>query len=131
MRLRKNNNKVLDSFSMSGMTDVVFQLLIFFMLTSTLVAPNALKLLMPKKGRPQVQMESTVPTVKIDRNARITLDGRTVRLEDLAARLEARLADAAEKEVKFITDPEATIESVVEVMNIAEDRDYTVVLTQF
>jgi biopolymer transport protein ExbD len=42
-------NKISVNFSSVGMTDVVFNLLIFFMLTSTLVHPTALKLLLPKK----------------------------------------------------------------------------------
>ena len=43
----KSRNKVSPNFNMSSMTDIVFLLLIFFMLTSTLVSPNALKLLLP------------------------------------------------------------------------------------
>ena len=43
----RSRNKVNPNFSMSSMTDIVFLLLIFFMLTSTLVSPNALKLLLP------------------------------------------------------------------------------------
>ena len=43
----RSKNKVIANFSMSSMTDIVFLLLIFFMLTSTLVSPNALKLLLP------------------------------------------------------------------------------------
>jgi biopolymer transport protein ExbD len=45
----QSKNRVNVNFSMSGMTDIVFLLLIFFMLTSTLLAPNALKLLFPSK----------------------------------------------------------------------------------
>ena len=43
----RSKNKVSANFNMSSMTDIVFLLLIFFMLTSTLVSPNALKLLLP------------------------------------------------------------------------------------
>ncbi len=46
----KHRNKVNASFSMSSMTDIVFLLLIFFMVTSTLIAPNALKLLLPESN---------------------------------------------------------------------------------
>src|SRR6056297_1798373 len=46
----KPRNKVSTTFSMSGMTDIVFLLLIFFMVTSTLINPNALKLLLPKSS---------------------------------------------------------------------------------
>jgi biopolymer transport protein ExbD len=44
----RSRNKIQAGFSMSGMTDIVFLLLIFFMITSTLIAPNALKLLLPQ-----------------------------------------------------------------------------------
>ncbi len=43
----ETRNKIDTSFSMASMSDLVFLLLIFFMLTSTLVAPNAIKLLLP------------------------------------------------------------------------------------
>ena len=46
----RSKNKVSANFSMSSMTDIVFLLLIFFMLTSTLVSPNALKLLLPNSN---------------------------------------------------------------------------------
>ena len=44
----KRKTKPEASFSMSSMTDIVFLLLLFFLITSTLVNPNALKLLLPK-----------------------------------------------------------------------------------
>ena len=46
----KKRNKINAAFSMSSMTDIVFLLLIFFMVTSTLIAPNALKLLLPQSN---------------------------------------------------------------------------------
>ena len=86
----KPRNRVLDNFAMSGMSDIVFLLLIFFMLTSTLIAPNALKLLLPSRGQVIIEGESRVPTVTIHNGSRITVDGRTVSLEDLGMRLRAR-----------------------------------------
>ena len=44
----KRSRKANPNFNMSSMTDIVFLLLIFFMVTSTLINPNALKLLLPK-----------------------------------------------------------------------------------
>ena len=46
----KRRNRVSASFSMSSMTDLVFLLLIFFMITSTVVTPSAIKLLLPKSS---------------------------------------------------------------------------------
>ena len=43
----KRKTKVTDSFSMASMTDVIFLLLIFFLVTSTIVAPNVIKVSLP------------------------------------------------------------------------------------
>ena len=55
----KRSTKVISDISMSSMTDIVFLLLIFFLVTSTLVNPNALKLLLPKSTG-QVSAKATV-----------------------------------------------------------------------
>lgn len=47
----KRRNKVSAAFSMSSMTDVIFLLLIFFMVTSTVVFPNAIKVLLPQSQK--------------------------------------------------------------------------------
>ena len=60
----RTRNKVNPNFSMSSMTDIVFLLLIFFMVTSTLIAPTALKLLLPKSSN-QVSAEKPIVTVSI------------------------------------------------------------------
>lgn len=113
---------------MAGMTDIVFLLLIFFMLTSTLIAPNAVKLLMPSPGRPSVITESTVPTVTIYSNTRITVDGNTVEFENLGTILDAKLAGQSDPTVKVVSSPTVSVEEAVKVMNVAADRNYTVVI---
>jgi biopolymer transport protein ExbD len=123
-------NRVMDNFSMSGMTDIVFLLLIFFMLTSTLIAPNALKMLLPSRGRAPVQVESVVPTVTIYGNTRITVDGQTVQIENLGAILESKLSGQAEPTVKIVTSPNVSVGDAVKVMNVAADNNYVVVLKQ-
>ena len=47
----KRRNKVSPQFSMSSMTDIIFLLLIFFMITSTMVSPNAIKVLLPQSSQ--------------------------------------------------------------------------------
>jgi len=123
-------NRVMDNFSMSGMTDIVFLLLIFFMLTSTLIAPNALKMLLPSRGRAPVQTESLVPTVTVHSNTRISVDGRTVQFESLEPILQARLAGQSEPTVKIVTSPQVSVGDAVKVMNIAAENNFVVVLKQ-
>ena len=46
----KMQNKIDTTFSATSMSDLVFLLLIFFMLTSTMVSPNAINLVLPKSN---------------------------------------------------------------------------------
>ena len=62
----KSRNKVEPTFNSSSMSDLVFLLLIFFMLTSTLVAPNAIKLMLPSSNS-KTMAKQTV-TVYVDEN---------------------------------------------------------------
>lgn len=126
----RTKNRVMDSFSMPGMTDIVFLLLIFFMLTSTLIAPNALKMLLPSRGQTPVQVENKVPTVTIHNNTSITVDGVNIQFDNLEAVLEAKLAGQAEPAIKIVTSPNVTVGDAVKVMNVAADKNYTVVLKQ-
>jgi len=126
----KPRNRVLDNFAMSGMTDIVFLLLIFFMLTSTLIAPNALKMLLPSRGQVTVEAEPTIPTVTIHSNSRITVDGRTVSLGELGMELETRLRGMPEPTIRVVTSPAVTVGDAVRVMNVAAEKNYTVVLKQ-
>ena len=126
----KSRNRVLANFAMSGMTDIVFLLLIFFMLTSTLIAPNALKMLLPSRGQVTIQGESQIPTVTIYSGSRITVDGRTVSIDDLGRILESRLEGLPEPTIKVVTSPTVSVGDAVTVMNVAAERNYTVVLKQ-
>ena len=126
----KSKNRVLANFAMSGMTDIVFLLLIFFMLTSTLIAPNALKMLLPSPGQVTIQSESRIPTVIIHSSSRITVDGRTVSLSELGMVLEARLQGVPEPTIKVVTSPSVSVGDAVTIMNVAAERNYTVVLKQ-
>jgi biopolymer transport protein ExbD len=62
----QRRNKVSAEFSMSSMTDIVFLLLIFFMITSTLVSPNALKLLLPSSSSKTVAPQTIAVSIDKD-----------------------------------------------------------------
>ena len=126
----RSKNRVMDNFSMSGMTDIVFLLLIFFMLTSTLIAPNALKLLLPSRGQVSTQSESQIPTVALLSDNRITVDGKSVSISELGMVLDARLRGVTEPTIRVVTDPSVSVGDAVRVMNVAAERNYTVVLKQ-
>jgi biopolymer transport protein ExbD len=74
----KRKNKANAQFNMSSLTDIIFLLLIFFMLTSTLVAPNALNLKLPGKTKTPVTQTDQLTDVHISGSGTYALNGRPV-----------------------------------------------------
>ena len=122
----RSKNKVSATFSMSSMTDIVFLLLIFFMLTSTLVSPNALKLLLPNsKAR---TLEKQTISVSITPEIDYYIDDQKVEIEKLESILLDRLANEAEPAIVLHADKTVDIEYAVKVMDIAYRNKFKVVL---
>ena len=122
----RSKNKVSATFSMSSMTDIVFLLLIFFMLTSTLVSPNALKLLLPNsKAR---TLEKQTISVSITPEIDYYIDDQKVDIGQLESILLDRLANEAEPAIVLHADKTVDIEYAVKVMDIAYRNKFKVVL---
>jgi biopolymer transport protein ExbD len=114
----KKRSKISAEFSMSSLTDIIFLLLIFFMLTSTLVRIQPFEL--PKSDSKTVASTSMVVT--IEKSGKLTVNGREIAARDLerALRLEVRTSDNRENAVVTIVAEVGTpFDEVVEVMQIA------------
>ena len=125
----RSKNKVSVNYSMSGMSDIVFLLLIFFMLTSTMLAPNALKLLAPQKGQVIVTTVK-IPVIELKSDGKISLDGRIIAFENLELLLLNKLKGQEEPTVSFIIEGKATVKETVNVMNVAAKNNIKVVLKE-
>ena len=122
----RSRNKVSANFSMSSMTDIVFLLLIFFMLTSTLVSPNALKLLLPNsKAR---TLEKQTLSVSITPEIDYYIGDKQVAIENLEQQLKLELSGQEEPAIILHADKTVDIEYAVKVMDIAYRNKYKVVL---
>ena len=122
----RSSNKISASFSMSSMTDLVFLLLIFFMITSTLVSPNALKLLLPQSNN-QTSAKA-ITSVSIDKNNLFYIETTPVPLLDLERQLQVKLMDAQDPTISLHVDKIVPMEEVVKVMNIAARNKYKLIL---
>jgi len=122
----RNKNKVSINFSSAGMSDIVFLLLLFFMLTSTLVHPTALKLLLPK-GTTQSSARP-MTTVSITKDLQYFIEDQPIDLEYLEAALQSRVQDSPEIYIAVHADRSVPIEYVVNVMNIAAKNQYKLIL---
>lgn len=117
MKLGKTRNKVSTEFNMSSMTDIVFLLLIFFMLTSTMVTTNALDLVLPKAKGKTDSNKST--SVSIDKDLNFFIDKDQVNEADLETQLLALLGNSQEKAIVLRAEKSVPHEKVVQVMEIA------------
>lgn len=117
MKLGKTRNKVSTEFNMSSMTDIVFLLLIFFMLTSTMVTTNALDLVLPKAKGKTDSNKST--SVSIDKDLNFFIDKDKVNEADLESQLLALFANAENKSIVLRAEKSVPHEKVVKVMDIA------------
>ena len=121
------------SFSMSSMTDIVFLLLIFFLVTSTLINPNALKLLLPKSTG-QVSAKPTVSvsikdwgegTYTYHINGNELAENNIAQVEDDLVGL---LQNEEDPTFSIYSDESVPIGEIVQVMNIAKRNHYKVIL---
>ena len=127
----KRRTKTIGDFSMSSMTDIIFLLLIFFMLTSTIVIPNAIKVNLPQgKERAHTQPMARI-TIKSDLTYYAQWGKEAVREiqeDDLAAFLAECSAKDAEMFVALYADETVPYREVVKVLNIANENKYKMVL---
>ncbi|MCP9237330.1 biopolymer transporter ExbD [Lewinella sp. JB7] len=123
----KKRSKVSAEFNMSSLTDIIFLLLIFFMLTSTVVAPNALNLKLPgRSDTPAAPSTERLDEVRIDAAGGFFFNDRRISQSEL----EARLQPQARRGYSMLIAPdrEAPIEGVVTVMDMAMRLDINGVL---
>ena len=128
----KRKTKIADTFSMASMTDVIFLLLIFFLVTSTIIVPNTIKVTLPTSA-PQSAPET--PTVRItltpdlryymsiDRSAPVELTQ-----EALKEQLGIFAAEHPEAFVSIQADEQVPYKEVVAVINAAARASLKVVL---
>ncbi len=122
----KRRAKVEPSFSMASMTDIVFLLLIFFMVSSTLIHPNALKLLLPQSNSQVSAKPITSVSITADRN--FYLETVPVTLGQLEYLLQQKMKGQDDPTIALHVDRTVPMEEVVKVMNIAKDNKYKLIL---
>ena len=119
-------NKINISFNAVGMTDVIFNLLIFFMLTSTLVHPSAVKLLLPKGSNQTSAKPQT--TVSVTADLRYYVETQPVASDELEDVLRQRLGETPDTYISLHADKSVPFENVVYVLNIAQKNNYKLII---
>ncbi|MGL4227753.1 MAG: ExbD/TolR family protein [Tannerellaceae bacterium] len=127
----KRRTKVDPSFSMASMTDIIFLLLIFFMITSTVVIPNAIKVNLPQSKKQTSVKPLTRITVDANLNIYVAYGKqkeKVVTFEELTPFLQESLAKDPEMYVALYADEAVPYREVVKILNIANENNFKMVL---
>ncbi|MFW5755856.1 MAG: ExbD/TolR family protein [Tangfeifania sp.] len=126
----KRRNRVNAAFSMSSMTDIVFLLLIFFMVTSTLIAPNALKLLLPQSNNQTAAKPITTISITKDIQYYVNDDGalKRVSFSEIEPFLQNRYGVGNDDiYISLHADKSVPWDEIVKIMNIARRNKYKMI----
>jgi len=125
MNLR-GRNKVSPEFSMSSMTDIVFLLLVFFLLTSPAITPEALDLVLPKAKGKTTDVQNV--SVSINKKQQFFVNSDRVKESSLERTLNSMLRGKDKPTVLLRAEEGVPIEKAVKVMDIANRNKYKIVL---
>jgi len=111
---------------MASMTDIVFLLLIFFMITSTLVSPNALKVLLPNSSSKTTGKQTV--SVTITPELTFHVNAKFVNADGLESALQTLLQGEEKPGIILHADKSVPLEYAVKVMDIANKNKYQLVI---
>ena len=125
MNLR-GRNKINPTFNMSSMTDIVFLLLIFFMLTSTLVTVSAIDVLLPKAGG-KTENSSSI-AVSITNKSLFYIDKTEVSAINLESEILKKIGIDKQKTIIIRGDKEVPYQNIMKVIDIANRNKLKMIL---
>ena len=123
----RSKNRVSTNFNMSSMTDIVFLLLVFFIIASTLISPNALEVLLPKATSNPTPQPQTV-NVSITEDLKYFVNKDEVSKEEIENYLLAQVEGEEEPGIILRAEKSVPIENVVIIMDIANRNKLKLVL---
>ena len=118
MNFQMNRSKII-AFSTISLTDIVLLLLIFFLLSSSFFIQPGIKVNLPKAITGQIESKDRI-YLTITKKDRLYLNNQPVLKSELGGRLTELLKDQPEKLVVIQADKELTLETAIEIVDIAK-----------
>ena len=122
----ESQNKINPNFSMSSMTDIVFLLLIFFMLTSTLVTTNALDIVLPSSSAQPLKKQ--ILSISITEDLRYFINNEAVERAFVESKVQQMIQTFDESTIVLRAAKSISLEYVVEIMDLAYRNNYKIIL---
>jgi biopolymer transport protein ExbD len=114
----QSKNRTIAGFESAAMADIIFLLLIFFLLSSSFILPSQIPVNPPKSEKSTTAQDEPL-VVTVTHTGDIYLDKEKVALSELGTALSSRLAGAKVKAVAVRGDESVDLGRVVEIMDIA------------
>jgi len=127
MNLRKKHSRASAEVHTSAMNDIMFFLLLFFLIASTVTNPNVIKLMLPKSSSGQAVSKKTI-TVSVTQDLRYYVEKKEVPVDALQTTLAGYKNIASELTIVLHVDRTVAIQDVVQVMDIAQKLNIKLVL---
>src|ERR1700744_55882 len=127
MNLRNRKNRIAAEVQTSGMTDIMFFLLLFFLIASTITNPNVIKLALPKSSTSLSVTKKTV-NVSVTKDLKYYVDKKVVPVADLQTAIASYKTLATEVTIVLYADKTVAIQDVVVVMDAAQKLNMKLVL---
>lgn len=127
MNLRKRKRGASAEVHTSAMNDIMFFLLLFFLIASTVTNPNVIKLMLPKSASGQAVSKKTI-VVSVTKDLRYYVDKKEVPVNNLQSTLSTYKSMATELTIVLYVDRTVAIQDVVQVMDIAQKLNIKLVL---
>lgn len=118
MAIKSRNKRKID-FNSSSMSDLVFLLLIFFMLTSTLVAPNAIKMLLPSSNSKTMSKQTI--TVYVNDKNKYFVGEKPINEVNLHSEIQAALGSEVDATVVIRSDKSVAVQYVVNIIDAVNE----------
>jgi biopolymer transport protein ExbD len=127
MNLKKRHGRIPAEIQTSAMNDIMFFLLLFFLIASAITNPNVIKLLLPKSSSGQAVSKKTI-SVTISQDLKYTVNNKPVKIEDMQNTLMGYKKLTSELTIVLSVDRTVSIQDVVQIMDIAQKMNIKLVL---
>lgn len=127
MNLRKRKKGTVEVHT-SALNDIMFFLLLFFLLASAVVNPQVVKLLLPRSDSGQQSTSQKTVTVTIDENLNYFVDKQQVTLDQIESKIQTYQQAANDVTIVLYVARGVSIENTMQVFDVANKLKLKVVL---
>ena len=127
----KRKHRFSPEFSMASMTDIIFLMLIFFVITSTMVQPNSVKVDLPESSSSSPERPLTRIIIDRDINYYVAFGSETeqaISREELSQYLQTNIERDTTRYVSLYVDEQVPYRDVMDILNVANENRYKIVL---